>query len=514
MKFADRLKVTATGTSAATLNLGAAALGCRTLAQAIADGDLATTDTGIPFTVDDGAGNWEDSLFTITSTTQITRTSVLRSNVGGTTPATFSGSTLTVFNCVPAAFLTGTSLADWLAANPGSALANTDLILFAQGQNVVGKALSAAADAINKLWPSAYGGQVAIASTAQFPLDFSTHNRRRLVCTATPAKITAPTAFGNVGNGFECTIMNLSGADITLEGITVRPSGAVVPAGASADICATGGSIYATLYGTSAATSSGGTGVTAPGAVSGLTAGTATDTTQPLTWTAPATGTAPFTYKVEYKKTSDTDWTTAATGVSGTSYTVTGLLASTSYDYRVSASNSAGTGAVATITGKSTAAAASGGGGAGTGTAPFSVVAASDFPVSLASGVNDFLWTNITKTGTATIVSAKAALSRSSSVAPTSSIGQGTTPEGAWIGSLFNYGAPSANWIVYNSAGYTDGTQVGGISWSESNRDYFYWIFITDSDGFVWTFMKTTAITIGNTASTVKTGASTAFTQK
>lgn len=105
MKFAARLKFASTGTNAANLAAGAAAPGCRTLAQCISDGDLAVSDAGIAFTVEDGAGNWETSIFTITSSTQITRTSVLRSSAGGTTPAVFTGSALVVFNDVPASHL-------------------------------------------------------------------------------------------------------------------------------------------------------------------------------------------------------------------------------------------------------------------------------------------------------------------------------------------------------------------------------------------------------------------------
>jgi hypothetical protein len=104
MKFADRLKITATGTSAATITFGAAVPGFRTLAQAIADGAYVVGDTGVPFTIDDGAGNKETSLFTITSATVLTRTSVRSSSAGGTTPATFTGATLNVFSAMPADF--------------------------------------------------------------------------------------------------------------------------------------------------------------------------------------------------------------------------------------------------------------------------------------------------------------------------------------------------------------------------------------------------------------------------
>jgi hypothetical protein len=117
MKFADRLKFTATGTSAATITLSAGVTGFRTLAAAIADGALAVGDTDVPFTVEDSAGNNETSLFTVTSATVLTRTSVLSTSAGGTTAATFTGATLTVFSAMPAPF--ATSLPTALTDNAG-----------------------------------------------------------------------------------------------------------------------------------------------------------------------------------------------------------------------------------------------------------------------------------------------------------------------------------------------------------------------------------------------------------
>jgi hypothetical protein len=76
----------------------------RTLNQCITAGDLAVNDTLVPFVVDDGAGNWEFSLFTITSATVITRTQILSSSNSGAA-VTFSGASLTVYNTMPAAFL-------------------------------------------------------------------------------------------------------------------------------------------------------------------------------------------------------------------------------------------------------------------------------------------------------------------------------------------------------------------------------------------------------------------------
>jgi titin len=84
----------------------------------------------------------------------------------------------------------------------------------------------------------------------------------------------------------------------------------------------------------------------APGAPTAL--GTTPGNTQvALSWTAPAdNGGASITdYLVEYKLTSDLSWTTFVDGVSAsTSATVTGLTNGSSYDFRVSAINSAGTG--------------------------------------------------------------------------------------------------------------------------------------------------------------------------
>lgn len=80
--------------------------------------------------------------------------------------------------------------------------------------------------------------------------------------------------------------------------------------------------------------------VTLPAQVTGVTAGTTTPYSQPLTWSAAARATS---YKVEYKATSSGTWLTAGT-TSGTSFTVGGLNASTAYDFRVSGVNVAGAG--------------------------------------------------------------------------------------------------------------------------------------------------------------------------
>ena len=91
---------------------------------------------------------------------------------------------------------------------------------------------------------------------------------------------------------------------------------------------------------------------TAPGVPTGL-AGTSGDGQIDLSWTAPGTtGGAPISgYRIE-TKTGDGPWTvtTANTGSTATSATVTGLTNGTEYRFRVAAINAAGTGPASTAT--------------------------------------------------------------------------------------------------------------------------------------------------------------------
>lgn len=100
---------------------------------------------------------------------------------------------------------------------------------------------------------------------------------------------------------------------------------------------------------------------TAPAQVTALTLNTATATTQPLTWTAPSDGGSAITdYVVQWSPAGANTWTTFADGTSTTAAaTVTGLTASTSYDYRVAAVNAIGTGSYSSTATGSTAAGSS-----------------------------------------------------------------------------------------------------------------------------------------------------------
>jgi len=97
--------------------------------------------------------------------------------------------------------------------------------------------------------------------------------------------------------------------------------------------------------------------LTPPGQVTGLVASNPTANTISLTWSAPSSGGAVSNYTLQDRVSGTTSWSTAASGVSTTSFTVTGLSSATSYDFAVLAMNSAGPGAASTTATASTIAA-------------------------------------------------------------------------------------------------------------------------------------------------------------
>lgn len=500
LKHAHRVRETTTATNMATIALGGAVAGARTFAKAITAGKLAVGDT-VPVTIEDTSGNWEDAYYTITSPTVLTRvgTGPIDSSNDGAAVTTWSG-TRNVFIASAADWLSkvlstddGTSLSDYLAANTASTPANADLMAITQNGNTKGVSLSALASAVNRLWPSVAENFVQVNSTAAFPLDFTVHHRRRLLCSAA-ATINAPSQYSTVGDGFRCNVTNISGGTVTLgAGITGLPSGSSIGNGQSAEIFAQNGSIYAVLP---SSTSGGGT--TAPGQVIGLTAGTATSTTVPLSWTAVATATA---YTVQYRTSGATQWTTFETGVSATSDTVTGLTAATAYEFQVIAYNSGGNGTPSATVSKSTAAASGG-------AAPFAVAGLATgfpFPTTMKTYTGDYWGQSVTATGAPTIVSVSSAISESSTVPPTSGISTSGAvgTRGVWFGAVTNYNN-TGNWLL---------TGVPGIQMSApSPINMYFWTFITDSNGVTWKFVSP-VISIGDSVTVVRASSPFNFTQ-
>lgn len=85
--------------------------------------------------------------------------------------------------------------------------------------------------------------------------------------------------------------------------------------------------------------------IVVPGAPTGLTSTAIGKTTITLSWVAPATGTAPFTYNSRYSIHGANVWTSGLSVFNALTVDVIGLTAGTNYDFQVSATNSAGTGA-------------------------------------------------------------------------------------------------------------------------------------------------------------------------
>src|SRR6185312_14411133 len=99
--------------------------------------------------------------------------------------------------------------------------------------------------------------------------------------------------------------------------------------------------------------------VGAPNTPTGLTVGTTTATSVPLSWTAPSGGGAVSTYTVQYRQTSLGGAWTQSSGLGSTSTTIGGLTASTGYDFQVAAVGAGGTSAFTGTSNGTTAAAPS-----------------------------------------------------------------------------------------------------------------------------------------------------------
>jgi len=113
---------------------------------------------------------------------------------------------------------------------------------------------------------------------------------------------------------------------------------------------------------TSSATT--GTVATAPQPPTGLAANTVSSSQINLSWTAPSNngGSAVTGYEIERSQDNGSTWAvvTSNTGSTGTTYSDTGLVASTTYTYRVSAINSVGTSSPSNTASATTNAASSG----------------------------------------------------------------------------------------------------------------------------------------------------------
>ncbi len=218
--------------------------------------------------------------------------------------------------------------------SPAGAARDTDTIWVGQGgSTMLVQSFAAIWNWIASHLPGWKRPVVEITSATQ--LDASVHNAALLVCTQ-PVTITP--AFETQGNGFWCTIINMSSGVVSLgAGIVTSGGQSILSVNQAAHLYAVSSSAGNVVY---AAISGGGSNLTAPGQVTGLAIGTVTSNSLALSWTAPSSGGAATSYTINYRVTGTSPWLSAST--SATSYTVTGLNASTGYDFEVFSVNAAG----------------------------------------------------------------------------------------------------------------------------------------------------------------------------
>jgi hypothetical protein len=186
------------------------------------------------------------------------------------------------------------------------------------------------------------------------PLNAAQHNGRILVCSQS---VTLTPVFANMGSGFSCSVINLSGSNVTFgAGIVCSSGEPVLPAGVSCTmqgVTYSGGSvIYASILGGVT-----GSALTIPGAVIGLVISGVSSNGASLAWVAPTSGGAVTSYSVQFQTAGATVWSMANSAVIGTNYSIPNLVASTTYNFAVFAANPAGTGPSSSVVTQATNAA-------------------------------------------------------------------------------------------------------------------------------------------------------------
>lgn len=224
-------------------------------------------------------------------------------------------------------------------ATPAGPSADFDTIWIAQSSNVM------ASQSLSAIWVWIAGKlptykQPVVEILTSTNLDTTVHNGRLLVCSQ-PVTLT-PLAV-NMGNGFACQVINVSSGNVTLGAGFVTSTGSYVvgPTQTVSIQCLTysaGTVVYASMPQALSTVPA------APGQVTSLAASGITATSVTLNWQQPSSGGTPALYTVEFRLSGSANWTVSSAVVTGTSYVLSALLAATSYDIEVAASNQSGTG--------------------------------------------------------------------------------------------------------------------------------------------------------------------------
>lgn len=243
-------------------------------------------------------------------------------------------------------------------AQPAGPVGDSDTIWSGQG----GNAMSSQNFGAIWIWVAAkmptYKPPV-VEITSSINIDTTVHNGRILICSR-PVTLTPLTA--NMGNGFECTVINVSTGNVTLGTGFISSSGSttISPNQSASLFCATysGGTIaYAAIAGANSTTTATPS-ISVPGQVTAVSSASVTAGGIVITWQPPTSGGGVANYTVQYKPSAISTWTIASASIVSPGYTFTGLQAATSYDISVQAVNSAGTGPTSAVLTVVTAAAA------------------------------------------------------------------------------------------------------------------------------------------------------------
>ncbi len=221
-------------------------------------------------------------------------------------------------------------------AQPAAAVSDGDSFWVAQGSSTM------LAQTISALWPWVQSKLVSfkiptVEITGNTTIDGTVHNARILLCSQ-PVTLTPLVA--NMGAGFHCEVINLSGGSVIFSGTVVSSSGSLVllPGQTATLRCLaySGGSVIYAYVGNGGGTPS------VPGTVSGVASSGLTANSITLIWNAPTSGGTATAYTVEYRLTGTSAWTVIGQTITASPYTVTGLSAATSYDVCVFATNASG----------------------------------------------------------------------------------------------------------------------------------------------------------------------------
>src|SRR6195952_5247403 len=216
---------------------------------------------------------------------------------------------------------------------------DSDTIWVAQGSNIM------ASQNFSAIWVwiakklATYRAPV-VEVTTNTSLDATVHNGRLLICSQ-PVVLNPLT--NNMGNGFQCTVINASSGIVVLGSGFISSNGllALAPWQSATLSCATySAGTIAFAYMPPAAVAS-----TLPGQVTGVVSSAVISTAITVSWQPPLSGGVASWYIVQFRQTGTTSWSSSAPVANGTTYQLTSLQPATSYDIAVAAQNVIGLGA-------------------------------------------------------------------------------------------------------------------------------------------------------------------------